>query len=25
VPLAMSWTMAALGSFKARVKGTDEQ
>jgi dihydroflavonol-4-reductase len=25
VPLAMSWTMAALGSAKARLKGTDEQ
>lgn len=25
IPLAMSWTMAALGSLKARLKGTDEQ
>jgi dihydroflavonol-4-reductase len=25
VPLAMSWAMAALGSAKARLKGTDEQ
>ena len=25
VPLAMSWTMAALGSAKARLRGTDEQ
>lgn len=25
MPLAMSWTMAALGSLKARLKGTDEQ
>jgi dihydroflavonol-4-reductase len=25
VPLAMSWTMAVLGSAKARLKGTDEQ
>jgi dihydroflavonol-4-reductase len=25
VPLVMSWTMAALGSAKARLKGTDEQ
>ncbi len=25
VPLALSWTMAALGSAKARLRGTDEQ
>jgi dihydroflavonol-4-reductase len=25
VPLAMSWSMAVLGSAKARLKGTDEQ
>jgi dihydroflavonol-4-reductase len=25
MPLAMSWTLAGLGSLKARLKGTDEQ
>jgi dihydroflavonol-4-reductase len=25
LPLAMSWTLAVLGSAKARLKGTDEQ